>query len=61
MKAINIKWDIDDDNDVVLPSEIEIPNNITEDDISDYLSDVTGYCHFGYDLIKDLGNIRVGK
>lgn len=54
MKAINIKWDIDNENDVVLPTEIEIPNNITEeDDITDYLSDVTGYCHFGYDLVKD--------
>lgn len=59
MKATNIKWDIDydDDNDD-LPKEIEIPSEILknhdEDDydevISDYISDVTGYCHCGFEL-----------
>lgn len=50
MKAINIKWDIDDD--VCLPTEINIPIGMTdEDEISDYLTDVTGYCHQGFDLI----------
>ena len=51
MRAINIKWDIDYDDDVSLPTEIEIPQNITdEEEISDYLSEVTGYCHQGFEL-----------
>lgn len=54
MKAINIQWDIDDDDgDVSLPTEIGIPEDITdEDEISDYLSDTTGFCHFGYELTE---------
>lgn len=57
MKAINIRWDIDEDYDEdldtlqMLPDEIEIPEGmIEEDEISDYISDVTGFCHNGYDL-----------
>ena len=54
MKAINIKWDVDYEEELEnLPTEIEIPNNIDiEDDvISDYLSDVTGFCHYGFELV----------
>ena len=53
MKATNIKWDIDYDDNGDLPTEIEIPNTIQDDEdkISDYLSDVTGYCHEGYTLV----------
>lgn len=59
MKAINIKWDVDTEDDVVLPSEIEIPGNLTDvDDITEYLSDVTGYCHFGYELADDSIGIK---
>ena len=53
MKAINILWDTDGEK-VNLPSEIEIPDWIDKDDddeISDYLSDTTGFCHFGYELV----------
>lgn len=57
MKAINIRWDIDEDYDEdldilqMLPDEIEIPEGmIDEDEISDYISNVTGFCHNGYDL-----------
>ena len=39
MKAINILWDVDD------PEELE-----DEDEISDYISDVTGFCHAGFAL-----------
>lgn len=50
MKAINIKWDTDDKH-VKLPSEIEIPEEMfDEDEISDYISDVTGFCHGGFEL-----------
>ena len=48
-KAVNIRWDIDpeDDDGVELPNEITIPNNLT--DLED-ISDVTGFCHKGFEL-----------
>lgn len=52
MKVINIKWDTDGEK-IELPAEIEIPEEITdEDEISDYISDETGFCHYGFELIK---------
>lgn len=53
MKAVDIKWDIDPDECecgvVLLPAEIEIPENITDlDEVSDYISDITGFCHKGF-------------
>lgn len=54
MKATNIKWDTDGDIELMkqLPTEIEIPEGITdEEEISDYLSDKTGFCHCGFDLV----------
>lgn len=51
MKAINIRWDTDGEN-ISLPKEIDIPEEMTdEDEISDYISDVTGFCHKGFELI----------
>lgn len=53
MKAINIKWDTDGDMEMLkqLPKEMEIPEDMTdEDEISNYLSDQTGFCHYGFDL-----------
>lgn len=52
MKATNIIWDIDDPEDLEdLSTEIDIPSDMTdEDEISDYISDVTGYCHKGFNL-----------
>lgn len=59
MKAINIIWDVDNKEGLdMLPSEIEIPEDmideageVDDDEISDYLSDVTGFCHKGYELV----------
>ena len=54
MKAINIKWDVDYEEELEnLPTEIEIPNNIDieDDTISDYISDITGFCHYGFELV----------
>lgn len=35
-----------------LPNEIEIPEDVEDDDeISDYLSDVTGFCHKGFEIV----------
>ena len=54
MKAINIVWDTDGEN-IVLPTEIEIPEDIVnaeyEDEISDYITDQTGFCHYVFDLV----------
>ncbi len=54
MKAYQIQWDTDGDEILAagLPEEIKIPPEIESDDdaISDYLSDVTGFCHFGFKL-----------
>ena len=52
-KATNIQWDIDpeDDGGFALPNEITIPNDIEDGEaISDYISDVTGFCHKGFEL-----------
>lgn len=57
MKVINIKWDTDDFKDdldelQMLPDEINIPKDITdEEEISEYISDKTGFCHYGYELV----------
>lgn len=58
MKAFNIQWDTEEHLD--LPTEIEIPNSFINengeyniDEISDYLSDVTGFCHQGFTLTTD--------
>ena len=55
LKAINIRWDVDDKKDLKhLPTEIIIPEGITdEEEISDYLSDETGFCHEGFELIEE--------
>lgn len=52
MKAINIKWDVDNVEDLeFLPTEIEIPDGMEDDEeISDYITDMTGFCHCGYEL-----------
>ena len=53
MKAFSIIWEVDEGDDVCLPSEVEIPADIDPDDeerISDYLSDLTGFCHKGFCL-----------
>lgn len=51
-RAINIKWDTDGE-DIDLPTEIDIPNSITDLDlISDYITNVTGFCHFGFDITR---------
>lgn len=54
MKAFNIVWDVDDERDLqFLPTEIDIPEGMEDDEISDYISDVTGFCHKGYLLDTD--------
>ena len=61
MKAINIKWDVGDSAEDMeeseikeilgtLPTEVEIPKEIDFEDVSDWLSDTYGFCHFGFDI-----------
>nr|DAH62696.1 MAG TPA: hypothetical protein [Caudoviricetes sp.] len=64
LKAINIKWDTDGDKNVFneLPTEMIIPNELEElykkdreyalEEISDWLSDETGFCHAGFEVEK---------
>ena len=49
--ATNIKWDIDKDPNTDLPKDIKIPDEmVDEDEISNYISDITGYCHKGFEI-----------
>lgn len=57
----DIQWDTDGDKETlkVLPTEYAFQFDMSEDEIdddfvSDYISDLTGYCHFGfeYEIIK---------
>lgn len=66
LKAINIKWDTDGDMEVFdkLPIEMIIPNELEElykkdkefalEEISDWLSDETGFCHDGFEVVKEI-------
>ena len=55
VKIFDIEWDMDEDDDAVLPTEIvnefdyKGDNDELEETITDWLSDEYGYCHEGYD------------
>lgn len=42
MKVSNIKWETDG-VDVELPKEVEVDDNMSDDEIADYLSDTYGW------------------
>ena len=57
--AHDIRWDTDGDMKLfkTLPQEIEIPDEVWEDydngnddALSDYVSNVTGFCHYGFEV-----------
>ena len=60
-EAFNIQWDVDDERDLdYLLTEISIPDDmideygeVDEDEISDYISEVTGFCYNGFELDID--------
>lgn len=66
LKAINIKWDTDGDKEVFneLPTEMIVPEELEEmykkdkeyalEEISDWLSDQTGFCHGGFEIVKEI-------
>lgn len=49
--AVDIQWDTDD-NDVDLPTMVEIPHHIDEYKIADYLSDEYGFCVYGFHIAE---------
>ena len=54
MKATEIYWETDGE-DVDLPTEVELPSYIKEDDedaITDYLSDEYGWLVISYEIEK---------
>ena len=42
MKITDIIWDTDG-NDVALPMEVEVEDNLTDEEVAEYLSDTYGY------------------
>lgn len=54
--AINIKWDVDyDENGNLLPQEVKIPQNIKDEEIVDYLSNLTSFCFDGFEIVNIKG------
>ena len=58
-RLVEVRWDTSDGDWNPLPGELDlpeivsIPDDVGEDDISDYLSDRWGYCHFGWNYVKN--------
>lgn len=64
LKAINIKWDTDGDMGVfnALPTEMIVPDELETiykrdreyvlEEVSDWLSEETGFCHDGFEIEK---------
>lgn len=52
--ATNIQWDVDNEEDLDgLPRKVVLPEGMTDDDeISNYLSDLTGFCHYGFSTVE---------
>lgn len=57
--ATNIKWDTDGEDidlpttiEVVIPNEdfVKMDSQEIDDFISDYITNETGFCHFGFSL-----------
>ena len=58
--AVNIIWDTDGE-DIDLPTEIEIPDYLIEDeDISDFITEATGFCHNGFTIEVKKGEKNYG-
>lgn len=66
-KAVNILWDVDEedfdeedfDEKDGLPTSILLPPNMVDkngdydaDQVGDFLSEQTGFCHFGFDVVR---------
>lgn len=66
LKAINIMWNPDGDSEIFenLPREMLIPDKLeimyekdkeyALEEISDWLADETGFCHDGFEVVKEI-------
>lgn len=52
MKVSNIKW-VTDGEVVELPTEVEVNDDLSDDEIADYLSDTYGWLVEGFALPMD--------
>lgn len=57
MKAVNIDWCLDNDDyinlneqDILPPTEVDIPYGVEEDEVADYLSDEYGYLVYSFEI-----------
>ena len=59
MKVVKIKWDTDGDKELLKTIDISNEFDVKDyeddeeqllDDISDWLTDTYGYCHFGFEV-----------
>lgn len=58
MQVTNIKW-VTDGEDVDIPTEVEVPDNMEDDEIADFLSDTYGWLVEGFSLPMDDNDIDV--
>ena len=52
MKVTNIKWETDGEV-VDLPTEVEVDDNMSDDEVADFLSDEYGWLVNGFSLPMD--------
>ena len=50
-RMVKVDWDTDGKTADNLPSIVEIPDSVNEDDIENWLSDQYGFCHKGYSFV----------
>lgn len=59
-KVSQIQWDVECKETLdLLPTEMEIPEWVEDEEISDYLSAVTGFCHKGF-VLDDVAFVSNG-
>lgn len=51
LRRVKVEWDTDGETVDSLPTEVEIPDEVTDEEISDWLSNEYGFCHKGYCFI----------
>ena len=49
-RTVCVEWDTDgmDEEELDLPNEVEVPSDIDDDQVSDWLSDIYGFCVKGW-------------
>ena len=48
LRKVKVEWDTDGEPADNLPSIVEIPDSVSDEEISDWLSDEYNFCHTGY-------------